>query len=155
MTEVNETYPLQPLRFRVWDSKNKRMIYKSGPECYELTLHGNAHYYRRQIDGKVDGDMFSSKGDGLIFSQWTGLKDAKGKEIYSGDILKNSSMWPIYIGVVVHFEGSYWVKSVETDLYATVTLNSEGASRLLVLGNIWENGDLLIAPAEAKKAFPE
>lgn len=77
--------------------------------------------------------------------QYTGCKDANGKEIYEGDIVEKDFMEPWLddsklIGVVEMIEGCWCVvndkKKVAKNLWSETDVNR-------VIGNIYENKELL------------
>lgn len=86
--------------------------------------------------------IMNNYSDGIIvdqktISQFTGLTDRNGKEIYEGDILLNS------IGrhyLVEFYKGSYWLKCNET-LYSCLLVGE--CSHLELIGNIHDNPELL------------
>lgn len=73
---------MREIKFRAWDSKNKKMwfpaSFKSGVGCdvpNEYLKH-------------TETDIFlCCRSNGVIFMQFTGLHDKNGKEIYKGDIV--------------------------------------------------------------------
>lgn len=81
-------------------------------------------------------------------SQYTGLKDAHGKEIYEGDVVL--SLIPGGLQKVVRFEIKdiyrvYGMGDYGTDRTAGYCLSGYwgGPDKLEIIGNIYENPDLL------------
>lgn len=86
--------------------------------------------------------------------QCTGLKDKNGKLIFEGDIVKNTTGTFTFIGVIKFGkytvsnsinQGFYveWQKKYE-DLFRNDLLYwLEKEEGLMIIGNIYENGDLL------------
>jgi hypothetical protein len=70
--------------------------------------------------------------------QYTGLKDKNGKEIYDGDIVKVSGFSEL---MEVYFKDGYfgWGKE-HRGMYS---FDPFGTEDLEVIGNIWENPELL------------
>ena len=99
----------------------------------------------------VKGEAFGSNAhlEEIELIQSTGLKDKNGKEIFEGDILKvanNDSSW-FEVVKYDHDKAMFISKEVnlkyevpETPLY---DLFSPYLFKVEVIGNIWENRDLL------------
>lgn len=117
------------IKFRAWDGE--QMV---SPDY--IDREGVAWWKANSIP------TFSTK-----VMQFTGLKDKNGKEIYEGDILASEGR------VIGHIKGGvrgYCYDVVYANptgdkrwsLYASVTTDYEG--RVEVIGNIYENPELLI-----------
>jgi len=112
------------------------------------------------MDGSLICDTYES--DTAILMQYTGLKDANGKEIYEGDIVKyvagknyentgvviwadeknsfNLKTYPFMCGFVIHNE-----KESKTDKFEWDETNY-----MQVVGNIYENPELLESNGQVK-----
>ena len=122
-------------KFRAWSTDKKIMA-----EARTL----------RFTDELVETDKFVERSiEGVKLIQSTGLKDKNGKEIFEGDILKvanNDSSW-FEVVKYDHDKAMFISKEVnlkyevpETPLY---DLFSPYLFKVEVIGNIWENRDLL------------
>lgn len=122
-------------KFRAWSTDKKIMA-----EVRTL----------RFTDELVETDKFVERSiEGVKLIQSTGLKDKNGKEIFEGDILKvanNDSSW-FEVVKYDHDKAMFISKEVnlkyevpETSLY---DLFSPYLFKVEVIGNIWENSDLL------------
>lgn len=71
--------------------------------------------------------------------EYTGLKDKNGKEIYEGDILHSE-----YLDYEVRFiQNEYYSKIAKFSGENNSDLGFENAGKLEIIGNIWENPDLI------------
>lgn len=116
-----------PLRFRVWDAKDKEMY--SGCSMEEAV----------QIAKRA-------KQQNAIVSQDTGLVDKNGKHIFTGDVLKDSSGENI---VVEYKSGDVIGRKVKSGAAFLLMREWFGACDEWVkgcpevIGNIWQNPELL------------
>jgi len=139
---------MREIRFRAWDKKDQKWW-----------------------DNYPTGDalvLTHDKATGIVFQQYTGLKDKNGKEIYEGDIMgcKNSLKYkkdgtldkrlragePEWVDVQevrwgVHPDfSSGW--DYESGNFVGWNVNPDELDRkwsepLVVIGNVWENPELL------------
>lgn len=124
------------VKFRAWDKEENKMI--SGDNfAFEEYAPLN--------------DLFHNNFKKFDFMQYTGCKDANGKEIYEGDLIRLEgvddreigSTWE-HIGKIVYKRGAFFV--CYFDYYA------DGDEELIcdaqvefgtVIGNVYENKELL------------
>lgn len=158
------------LKFRVWLKKAKKMIYSDELECiyddggceqhYALCLlatlkenfYNNSPHYP---------EKYTNLSGNKIIQQFTGLQDAEGKDIFEGDIVSvidDNNIFEVKFGKVrrniVGFDTDT-IYPVELNTfyfeqegrpYFNITENYLGKHDIedtLVLGNIFENPDLL------------
>ena len=124
---------MREIKFRVWCSKEKELIYEPQVESTSITL------------GSVNEQFTCNPGEKWM--QYTGLKDKNGKEIYEADILELQGGGDIVSGEVFMEYGCWcfkapWIKEgnnyPELKYYVDMTfMDCE------VIGNIYENPELL------------
>jgi len=89
-------------------------------------------------------DSGSRDNDNFEFMQFTGLLDKKGKEIYESDLLAFEA-WEWYRPEIVDKDYIFQVKQSETGEWVGAGICTEWATYCEVVGNIYENPELLEA----------
>lgn len=117
---------MREIKFRAWDKRNKVMLHS------------------KELDGFFK--VFPGS-ENEILMQYTGLKDKNGKEIYEGDILKDT-LDNLYI--VDFIRGCFYLKTryekngewLEWLPMSEITQLAE-PENFYRIGNIYENPELL------------
>lgn len=116
---------MREIKFRAWDKVEKRFWYFTLQEILERRMS-----YRGSWDEKV---LIGEK------TQYTGLKDKDGREIYEGDIVRENYDGESEDGVVIFCDGSFNVRfKPEEELL--IGCDSEETE---IIGNIYENPELM------------
>ena len=125
------------LKFRIWNLNNKQWNVL------------NAGHYQLFPDGKI----LNLSMTGLVFQQFTGLKDKNEKEIYEGDILKikvSGSLLIFDLGTYiasVEWGNCKWKLNILTEKNKHENFNpdfyEDSGREYEIIGNIFENPELL------------
>lgn len=118
---------MREIKFRVWDSREKKMAHK-----LKLDWMGGTP--------ELNDAIATIQRENVVLMQFTGLRDRNRKEIYEGDVVSGA----YYQGrTVVEWVGDHgWtVKSYHMD--AEGKIGSYPTAFIEVIGNIYENPELL------------
>lgn len=123
------------LKFRAWDEQ-----FQSMSEVIDID------YRRECIElSHFDGDEYPIIQDfnKTKLMQSTGLKDKNGKEIFEGDVVKLFDK-DLYVVEWSSQEASYKLIPVDKQWSDCYFSNYENITKIIeVVGNIWEDGELL------------
>jgi len=157
---------MREIKFRAWDKINKEFSNHTNRDPFMDLSMGDIFYWQRRQneDGVYEGDIIlkDENKNRFVLQQYTGLKDANGKEIYEGDILKikeyddedeefvkicevkfGNSIFDggfyAYIGFFLEDKYGYTLEPNEI----TSLTKCDGSYNFEVIGNIFENPELL------------
>ena len=113
---------MREIKFRAWEKSLKEMI-----PVNDITFH-------------LENNVINSKGawrllDELELMQYTGLKDKNGVEIYEGDVVVQGKL----TGPVEWSVSGFRVRQRQNEQ----PLGNYGQPNVEIIGNIYENSDLL------------
>lgn len=138
---------MRDIKFRAWDKVSKKMLMIGLVDLDDMTVYSaKSGDFRCSYQKKTKCSKNENFEDvkRLVFMQYTGIKDKNGKEIYEGDIFatdNNHNFTVIYedtrfIGVDGDRSGNGYVCCVDS-------CYKNGSSSIEVIGNIYENPELL------------
>ncbi len=123
------------IKFRAWSFKEK---------CWEgaFSIHKNGYFRNSDIE-----PIWQSADEAnVVVMQFTGMKDRQGKEIYEGDILRmdNATAQVVFWERPPEFGLDF---SHNEDLWCEDWNITDDSDRMEVIGNIYENPDLVAKEA--------
>lgn len=128
---------MRKLKFRVWASEDKAMFYSKEDNFTHMRTIGT---------GPVMEGSLGYMSGGYPVMQWTGLRDAQGRDIYEGDIVETRTG---QIRVIVWRKGAFhsqeigWKENAGMATHPVYfwALTPDLAPR--VIGNVHQNHELL------------
>ena len=156
------------IKFRAWNTEMKHMVFPSlefGREMWPYTYKQIIKSETNENGDKIEFVLEMVSIDHILQStefevmQFTGLLDKNGKEIYEGDILCNDdyNTWE-WRGVVKFSHGVFgaeWLVNVKSQSmvgswgqkHNLRKLDDDILERQVIVGNIYENPELLSEPS--------
>lgn len=138
---------MREFKFRIWDENLKKFLKNTEYKDFAINTQGQVYCISGYFDNaKVD------EYDGVEISQYTGLKDKNGVEIYEGDIIKAKTVMvdmPIWIGEVMRECDFYGLDCNQETGWVIVDKKLNSCMAFYpnqdreIIGNIYENEDLL------------
>lgn len=125
---------MREIKFRSWDKEHKEWV------NYSITDNKLEFYVKEADRWKID-----QRGRRFVLSQYTGIKDISGIEIYEGDIVKAIS-FARWIGIVKFSDENQAFIFDDLDKKyrgASIVFMSQFDQGFKILGNIYENPELL------------
>lgn len=122
--------------FKAWDKYHEMMV-----SIISFDFENKIAYVEQE-----NGDRYDIHFDNLIFLQSTGLKDKNGVEIFEGNIVNYDDGEFSYIGSVKKDCYQFYINGIEpVDSYDFIDVSNtfDGTTSLTIIGNIYENPELL------------
>jgi len=133
---------MREIKFRAWDKKKKEWVGYEVGGVMDLTYSGKCNAFM------FDNDNLDIP-ESVEWTQYTGLKDKNGKEIYEGDIFdcpysnetKNHHRWRVIWG---NISGGFVLQRIgeacnQNQVHQTVS----NLVHREIIGNIYENPELI------------
>ena len=124
---------MKEIMFRAWDKYREEFV---NPTSYTALYNYNNDQHTA---------VTTPHGNNIIIQHYTGLKDATGKEVYEGDIIKSDRL--NFKEEVIFYKGAFMSLPLselvyEEDEYSNLYFMLNGPLKCKVVGNIYESKGL-------------
>ncbi len=127
------------MKFRIWDITEKKMHYSPNSKLHFFYKLGEWSFTKYESTTHI---CYSETGD--KFMHGLSLKDINGKDVYEGDIVEYRNLGdPYMIGYIVFEEFSFGIKARQSDILDFVSLHCLEIESIKVIGNIYENEEMI------------
>ncbi len=137
---------MRDIKFRIWDKYEKQMypISSIDYDIFSQEIRIIAIGHKNGMCTSYNKNHNSEKCDitALELMQYTGIHDIKGKEIYEGDIVKVDNIDL----AIIYFDDdrmAWGIKPINEFYFDSPLLSENISLELRVIGNIYDNSDLL------------
>jgi len=125
---------MREIKFRAWNYEEKEMYYA---DDFQPLVYGCETRWVVKNNARTDkGDVLVGADNGELM-QYTGLKDKNGVEICEGDIVRGMRG---IMGVCKFEHGRFFIGYGDS---TRLTFIYENRNKIKILGNIYENPELL------------
>lgn len=131
------------IKFRVWDKTTKTLNYDDGV-ILNFGQQIASFYLEKEYYPYKEDRPFSE----IILSQFTGLRDAEGKEVFEGDIIKDGGYNEYDIEyndrwVIRYKAEGFYGCGFSAEYLAGDDESLRNFRKIVVVGNIFENPELI------------
>lgn len=138
---------MREIKFRAWDKEMEMIIY---PKKYYAPQYKDGHIAEYYNPEENEFHIVYDEDDKFVLMQFTGLLDKNGKEIYEGDIVMANTPYCTKDPKEIVWDDKRAGFFMKADFvaYDPKNLHKLSGFKMEVIGNIYENPELLTPPTE-------